>query len=759
MGLVFRNAAALPLFFAACCGSFCAGAAAQGADGEAPLPTIPVGDDAPPPVPPATADDAREDAITTVIVTGELIDRPVERTTSSVSVHSGDDIERSTARSVYDVVSETPNASLDDSDYGVGSMTLRGIASYGASGSGAYAAYSTSSAVVYDGVGLPRSALSIADLSAFDLDSVEILRGPQSTSQGRNAMAGAVIINTAVPRIGSGFAPEVRGRFSGGNAGNRQYAGAVGATLWPDALALRVTYDDRADDGDITNTTRGDKDWAKQRSRSLRARANWQPFGADGAYQALLSYGDLKRYAGSSYVQEGEADARVSVSDAPQYYQNHSQLAALDQRLRLGERWRLRAVSAYIRSDTPASFDGDYTADANIYSLTTQLAHAFSQELRFYYAGERLQSTFGAYFYKDRNDYDTSGYLNIASVLGAGQLPLGNIVYATRQPPKVEDMAVFGEADYALTPRFTVTAGLRVDREKNSRTMSSDYGGDSVASELIVQGLMALGTLPANGPPVHVSREFSDVLPKLALRYELFDGWYLGAAYTQGYRPGGDGYNPVSARYFSFDAEQTHNYEISFKGHYTPWHLDSALNLFYTRWNDMQIQLGSGTDNYMGNAGPANIRGGELELRWQPWRALRVIGGFGVSYGRFADDMPPVADGENLAGKRLPQAPPYSASLALEWMPLPGLTIRPDARWTGTTPTVSDNAAGHEIPSYCLLNLALRWQIGHFGLFVTGTNLNDERWLKDANSYSAFAGPVVSLGESRRISGGIEVEF
>jgi outer membrane receptor protein involved in Fe transport len=92
-------------------------------------------------------------------------------------------------------------------------------------------------------------------------------------------------------------------------------------------------------------------------------------------------------------------------------------------------------------------------------------------------------------------------------------------------------------------------------------------------------------------------------------------------------------------------------------------------------------------------------------------------------------------------------------------MPLPGLTIRPDARWTGTTPTVSDNAAGHEIPSYYLLNLALRWRIGHIGLFVTGTNLSDERWLKDANSYSAFAGSVVSLGERRRVSGGIEFEF
>ncbi|WP_245586224.1 TonB-dependent receptor [Solimonas soli] len=707
-----------------------------------------------------------EAPVETVIVTGELLRRPAERTTSSVSVHSGEEIERSTARDVYDVIAATPNARLEDSDYGVGGITLRGIGSYGASGSGAYAAYSTSSAIVFDGVGLPRSALSYADLSAFDLASVEIFRGPQSTSQGRNAMAGAVIVNTAEPQIDSSFSPFLRGRFAGGNDDQQQYAGAVGTTLWPDRLAVRVVGDDRRDGGDIDNRTRDEDDWARRRSRSTRVRASLRPSGIGSAYEALVSFADLRRYQGSTYVPQSEERARASLSNAPQDYDNHSQLGSLDQRLRLGERWRVRAISAYIRSETQSRFDIDYSADDQGATLQNEDAHAFSQELRLDYSGERLRGSFGAYYYKDSNGDDSTGHININGLLQASGFcgaqilctaPLGNILFGSGSPSHVEDMALFGEVDWLLTDRLTLTGGARVDREKNDRVISSHYTGDTPVATAIVGLLGSAGVLPADGE-TKVSREFSDVLPKLAASYEVFDGWFAGAAYSEGYRPGGDGYNQVSGRHFSFDSEQTRNYELSFKGRYRPWHLDAALNLFHTRWDDMQIQLGSGVDNYMGNAGPAYIRGGELELSWQPWRVLRVVGGYGIAYGRFGDDVI-VADGADLSGNHLPRAPDYTAALALEWTPWPALLIRPDVQWTGKAAAAADNAPPHELPSYALVNLSLRWSAGHFTLFFTGSNLTDARYRKDANNYAFNGTEVVSLGDSRRIAGGLEFMF
>ena len=700
-----------------------------------------------------------------VTVTGELIAREASRTTSSVKVYSGKEIERSTASDIYDLIRATPNASLDDSDYGVGGMTIRGVGSYGAAGSGAYAAYATSSAVVLDGIGLPRSALAYADLSAFDLDSVEVLRGPQSTSQGRNAMAGAVILNTALPTPGDSYAPELRGRYATGSFYSGQTAAALGATLWPDRLAAGLVYDRRRDDGDIRNDTRDENDWARQRSSNLRLRLNWQPGGGEGRYQAVAGVYRIERFQGSRYVTLAQEENRVALSDTPQDYANESLLYALEQRLSLSPRWRLRAISAYVDSETRSRYDADYTAQPDLISNQQENARAFSQELRADFSGERLQTSFGAYYFRDETGDVTTGQIAINGLLDSFGLcgvqlvcsgPLGNVVYVAGNPSTVEDIALFGELDYALTRKLTLTAGARLDRERNSRHISSVYQGDTPVASAAVLLLDASGALP-NNVDIRVARQFSEFLPKLAARYEVLPDWFLGASYTEGYRPGGDGYNQVSGRYFRFDSEKTANLELSLKGRYRPWRLETALNLYYTRWQDMQIQAGMGTDNYMENAALSTLRGGELELRWRPLRALRLIGGVGVTRGRFESYQG--ADNLDYTGNHLPKAVPHSVSLALEWMPAKNLLLRADGLWVGAAPANADNDPVYELPAYRLFNVALRWQPGPVGLFLTGSNLTDERYRKDANSYAASGEDVASLGERRRVLLGTEFRF
>jgi outer membrane receptor protein involved in Fe transport len=729
-----------------------------------PLPTIPV-EVVEPEEPLPRRERAEPVELETVIVTGELLARESDQTTSSVAVHTGAEIQRGTARDVYDVIRATPNASLEDNDYGFGGITLRGIGSYGASGAGAYASYGTTSVVVFDGVGLPRSALSYADLSAFDLANVEIFRGPQSTSQGRNAMAGAVVVNSVAPEPMPGFFPQLRGRLAGGERNSHQYAGAAEATLWPDALALRAVHDDRADDGDVFNATRGEDDAARRQSRSTRVRARWQPGGEDGRYVALLGLAELQRYQGSSYVHLSHEQDRIALNDAPQDYDNHARLYSLDQRLRLVEGWGLRAVSAWFRSDTYSRFDTDYGASDDGATQQWEDARGFSQELRLDYAGERLRGSFGAYWFDESNGDAQLGYLDINAALAiAGlcgieivcSLPLGNILFDSASPTKVEDLALFGELDWSVTGRLTLTAGLRADREENSRVISTVTRGDSPTADLAVTLLRGAGALPADGD-TPVAREFSEVLPKLAARYELFAGWFVGAAYAEGYRPGGDGYNQISGRHFSFDAERTRNVEVSLKGRHTPWRLSAALNLFHTRWDDMQVQGGEGVDNYMENAGRSTIRGGELELRWRPLGRLQLVGGYGITHGRF--DEYTSLEGEDFSGNRLPKAPEYSGVLALEWTPVHGLLIRPDVQWAGSTPANADNRPEHELPGYQLINLSVRWQIGSFALFFAGTNLTDEHYRKDANDYGSAGIDVVSLGEQRRLLGGLEFQF
>lgn len=700
----------------------------------------------------------------TVVVTGELITRSAERTTTSVSVQTGKAISRSTARDVYDVIRSTANASVYDSDLGYGSVTLRGIGSYGAGPVQSIALYSAATAIVVDGVALPRSAMGYSDLSAFDLEQVEIFRGPQSTSQGRNAMAGAIIVNSAEPDVEDHFTADFRGRYGVGNDAAVQGAVGVGATLWPDLLAVRLVTDHRTTYGDLINVTRNQRDWAHDGSHGSRLRAKLTPFGADGPYSALLGVAGIRRITGSRYVEQDREAERVATSDVPSSIASASKLYSIDQRLQLGEVWNLRAVSAYIRSRTRMHIDTDYSAADDGFLDQIQDANAFSQELRASFEAGAWRGSFGGYYFKghdgDRYSAETAasafveafGLCGLQVVCG---LPLGNIEISGAAPANIEDFALFGEVDWQLSSRLKLTAGLRLDHERNSRRSLSQIGGDTVIAETVVTVLQSSGVLGQDGE-VSVGRSFSALLPKFAASYELFKGWYLGAAYTEGYRPGGDGYNYASGRIYSFDSERTRNYELSLKGHIAPWRTQLALNLFHTDWDDMQVLVGAPPDTFIDNAGRSRIDGGELELSFTPVQRLRLISAFGVTHGRFTDFQSAQGD---YSGNPLPKAPNYSASLAAEWSPWTWLLIRPDVRWTGPTPAQPDDAPTHQIERYMLANLALRLGTRRFSLFVNGSNLGDRHFRTDAATYSVRGNQVAALGYGRRVFGGLEFQF
>lgn len=737
---------------------------AQSSDEAAtPLETIPV-ETAAPAAPSAPTEPKDAVVMETIVVTGELLARDSIQTTSSVVVHSGKEIEQSTARDVYDVIRGTPNASWNDSELGLSTISLRGIGSYGASQVGSGTIYGTATAIVVDGVALPRGAMGFSDLSAFDLEQVEIFRGPQSTSQGRNAMAGAVIINTLEPQVESSFIPEFRGRLGGGSDNAWQGAAAFGATIWPDRLAIRLVTDHRASDGDIDNVTRNEEDWAQDSSHGTRLRAKLTPFGADGPYEAVLGIGDIRRKTGNRYVEQSRESERVATADEPSGIETESQLYSLDQRLRIGEDWTLRAVSAWARSETLLHLDVDYRDIPDGYIAQVADSHSFSQEVRASFVSGAWRGTFGLYYFRGLDGEDSDGVTALPALLDAAglcplqaicALPLGNVVIEGNAPARIENQALFGEFDWQATERLTLTAGLRLDHERNSRRVVSNITGDTAVSQTAVVLLQTFGVLGQNGDE-QVGRSFSAVLPKIAASYELFDNAFIGAAYTEGYRPGGEGYNYGSGRRYSFDEERTRNYELSFKGRLRAWRTQYALSLFHTDWDDMQVPVGSLLDSYIDNAGRSRIRGGELELSTLPFASLRVVGGVGVTDGRFIDFVSTQGD---YSGNPLPKAPEYSVTLALEWAPLKNVLIRPEMQRVGSTSAQANDLPENQIPGYTLLNLSARWQRRGLGLFFNASNLSDHNYRLDANLTGLRGDAVAALGYGRRLIGGLEFQF
>jgi len=139
----------------------------------------------------ATADAPGAEWSNDIIITGEKLSRRLQDTPTSVAVTSAQDIDDQNLRNFYDIAQRTANITTTFQNSG---FTIRGIANTNVTGVGT----SDLATVYLDGSPLPRVALS-GPLDLWDIDSVEILRGPQSTLQGRNALAGAVIIKTTDP--------------------------------------------------------------------------------------------------------------------------------------------------------------------------------------------------------------------------------------------------------------------------------------------------------------------------------------------------------------------------------------------------------------------------------------------------------------------------------------------------------------------------------------------------------------------------------
>ena len=700
-----------------------------------------------------------------VVVIGELLERTAERAPTSVAVHDGVDIERSTARDVYDIIGSTPNAGWHDSELGLSTISLRGIGSYGASLTGAGTIYGTATTIVIDDVALPRGAMGFADLSAFDLDQVEVFRGPQSTSQGRNAMAGAVVINTVEPEVRDRFAPELRGRTGIGNNDAWQAAAAFGATLWPDILAIRLVTDHRSTDGDITNTTRDEDDWARNRNHGTRLRAKLTPAGPEGPYEVVLGASDVRRETGNRYVEQAREADREATADEPSGIENEAQLFSVEQRLDLGDDWQLSAISAWAYSETLLHLDVDYTARADGFIAQVADSRSFSQEVRASFTSDTWRGTLGLYYYRGLDGEESEGSTALSALVDAagvcpgealcGLLLQGNVLVDVDAPARIESRALFGEVDWKASRRLTLTAGLRLDHEENSRTMINTTSGDRPSAQVAVALLKAADVLAEDGE-TRVGRSFSAVLPKVAASYELFEGNYLGAAYTEGYRPGGDGYNFGCGERYRFDSEHTRNYEISLKGRLDAWRTRYALNLFHTDWDDMQVQIGELLCQTIGNAGRSRIQGGELELSTRPLRQLRIVGGLGVTDGEFVDFVSSQGD---YSGNPLPKAPEYAVTLALEWWPIASLLIRPEVQRVGATPAQANNRPEIQIPAYTLLNLSLRWQYRSLGLFFNGSNLTDENYRFDANLTALRGDPIAAVGHGRRMMAGLEFWF
>ncbi len=686
-----------------------------------------------------------------VVISGDKLRRSELETTQSVGTRSGRQIDEQANVTLEDVVSRLANVGTTQG------LTIRGIPLYGPGGGDGKTA-----TITVDGVAQEGAGASIADLSVWDVDAVEVLRGPQSTNQGRNALAGAVVMKTRNP----GDVWDLRGRASLGNDGNRRVAMAGGGALVADVAAFRIAAEEHRDAGSLNNETLHDKRWNHNDGGTFRGKLRLTPFG--DSYQALLTYADVRQDIGRAYAEATlrRPEQRVSLANEPGGEKTRARSVALEQSWQwAGAEWTW--LSTWTRNTYDRHYDYDETELNQGVSTTTIGDRHQSQELRANFetllAGHKLKGVAGVFLSNGRQAGDYLYTVPVAYVLGIfGRCPSAAACEATYAADfvnrrnlnndRVRNRAAFGEFDYALG-RLTLTAGLRYDHEAQDRGIGAETGGTTPVATQIVGLLLANGVVAPDGTQT-LNTRYSAWLPKLAARYQFSPDWQGGLAVQRGYRTGGVNYSYQRGAN-AFDPEYTTNYDLSLKGQPLPGVL-LAVNAYRVDWRAQQVNVGANSlDVFYVNAGRSRLHGLEVELRGQVASTLEVFGALGVSRTKFASFVFP---GGDFTGHQFPRSPRQTTSLGLSWKPGPW-TVNSDVVYEGGTFSEASNDPGTRNPGHAVVNAKLAYQVTPKArVFAYGSNLFDQTYTVYRWNTSSTR-QVMTLGNARLVGLGVEAQL
>jgi iron complex outermembrane receptor protein len=586
----------------------------------------------------------------------------------ALSAFAGERLELLAVRDLTRLTAELPGVLLDD----VG--TRRGTANFSIRGLGINSSIPSidpTVGVFVNGVYLAINNDTIFDV--FDLERIEVLRGPQGILFGRNVTGGAVLLETKKP--GEQFEAELRGAVEGGGKGGyaRYLMGSVGGPL-SDSLQGRLVLYGNDDQGWFENDFDGE-DFGAIEQAMARGTLVWSP-GLKDAVTLFYEHTDIDGEGAPSQSHRNGA----GIPGTPRNFPRNSHEFAIDERgfqsvesdfLTL--RWdrdvalgggTVSNIFGWRDQSSVAMSDIDAQPEFLFHSPGWIDAEQWSNELR--YRGrfaERLDLTAGLYLFSgDLAYHDRRLFLGQAGVSGSAA--------ATQDgggEQSLETLGLFGAMDYDLSARWTVSAGLRLSREEKSVRVAS-FNLNSSPCNIVTAG---------DCPFDFVDQEqFNTLAPRLGASFRPDDSRHLYTHWTRGFRSGG--YNLRNSNAAEppgpYGEEQVDSFELGYKQRGERWRLDAAL--FHTRVDDMQreVSLASPTAGILQlirNTAGAALSGAELDLRVEPLPglALTATGAWldaRYTSVRFDLDGNGVVDAAD-EDLELPRAPEWTASLGASY--------------------------------------------------------------------------------------------
>jgi len=722
---------------------------------------------------PAVAQDVAAEEDEAVVVTARRREESLQDVPIAISVQTAEQLDQRGAENITVLQQTTPNATIQVAR-GSNSTLIGFIRGVGQQDP--LWGFEPGVGLYVDDVYVARPQAAVLDI--FDIQRIEVLRGPQGTLYGRNTVGGAIRYVTAPLDRDE---PHLRARVQYGSY-NQTDAILSGSLPLSDTLVIGGALALYARDGYGQNLVTGAEHYNKDVD-AFRFSAEWTPtdalsirFTADGVDDdsnprhgsRLTSF----PAGGPSYDVLGSVyDTRAGSGD-DNHVETRGQAVHVD--YEINDALTLRSITAHRDGETRGTIDFDNTEFPTLDIPAFYADEQLSQEFQLLFEYDRVQGVAGLYY------LDATAEGAFDTVLGA----INTTIFTTGQV-KTESLAAFADVSFDITETLSGSVGARWTRDERTGTVyRQNFTG--IRSPFFGNAAAVPGLIRTNYTN---SAEFEEVTPRVSLTWEPSDALTLYTSYSQGFKSGGFDmrgdavFTPDTVN--GYDPEFVDTYEVGFHSSFWQGRVNLSGAVFHSDYTDMQITrqepttLG-GIASFVDNAASAEIDGAELEGRLLFTDNFSANFAIGYIEGEFNEYLsntvvpnpaPPPATivvPIDLSGAAaLQNTPDLTASLSFTYtVPVAGgeLAFTPSAAYRGDSQMFEFAAPLLDQQAYTLYNASVTWTSGNdrFRFGLHGLNLSDEEYRVGGYNFpgALFGNSVIGFyGPPQTWTASVEVRF
>jgi iron complex outermembrane receptor protein len=689
-----------------------------------------------------------------IVITGQKRDGTLQDADASITVLDARAIDQARLRDFRQLDDLVPNVQFNEGgQISNVFITIRGVESN---------PFIVNRAAVYVD-GIPFRELTNAVLS--QVESIEVLRGPQGTLYGANSESGLIVIRTRAPSD----RPEGEVRATGSlfsGTGGYGLEGYYSAPIIPDRLAASLAVKYSREATWMRNRAAGITEPGRIEERFVHARLRWTPGDRTtvNATAYLLDINAPGLFDNDFFPQDralydrlygglngGRRSGRYSYfHDAPKRTDETEYVLGVSATQEVGS-GRIDAALSYRRDRSDSlGLDFDFTSLPTAAGRDDNDQRVANGELRYTSDQQRsLSFLVGAAWFRDEKDNQKSTFV------GPGDLT--SYIAAPVQTRSIESLSGFGSLRWRLRPGLTMSAGLRYDSTRQravQRAGQLDLGGGSILYY----------------SDARLAASDDDWLPRFSVTWEPGDDATLFATAARGYIPGGFNLaatqeNITDPDVLRYRSETMWSYELGFRVRSPDGRLRASGAIFQidsNNWQEIRVLTDANgrpvSSDFIGSSASIRSRGFEMEASWRPLDGVDLAGSFGYADATYRF----LFNGtENLAGNRVKLVPEYDASLSARYRHRTGLFARAAASFTGRM-SLDERSDGVQ-PATTTIDLQLGYEDERITarLFVDNlTNVRRFSGLGFENLAFGTDGTVYGALEAPRIVGAeVEVRF